>query len=455
MKCEVEEIDSCNKKLKIEIPLGDYQSQIKAYYQKLGKQVKVPGFRPGKVPVSIMEKRFGPEVKKEVLTQMVSESITQGIEENKLRAVGQPNIVEIQAEEGTDISVTANVEVVPDFTIDDLKNIKVDLQVAKVTEENVDEVIEAYRKTHSKSIPVMDRGAKNDDYLKLNFESTIDGKPFDRSSATDYVVQMGSDNLVEGFDKKIEGMMIDEERTFSLPMPDDHPNQEIAGKTVDFKVTLKGIQIKELPEVDDEFAKIADPSKNYQTVEDMRLGVRKGLEEYERKQARKKSQKQLAENLTNANPIDIPEKLVKEQIAFMVKQEKQKENPSQPEKAPAHKHDHDHDHDHEHEASYSSEDEEKHREAAVKILQQELIIGNLAEEFKVNITEQELDNELNNFMSMLGGGDLKQMKKEWSQSGALMRLHSRMRREKTLDELFDKVQVNEETVDRDQIKSDN
>ena len=99
MKCEVEEIDACNRKLKIEIPLGDYQSKLKAYYQKLGREVKVPGFRPGKVPASIMEKRFGPEVKQEVLTQMVSDSISQGIEDNKLRAMGDPSIVEINAEE--------------------------------------------------------------------------------------------------------------------------------------------------------------------------------------------------------------------------------------------------------------------------------------------------------------------------------------------------------------------
>ena len=113
MKCEVEEIDACNRKLKIEIPLGDYQSKLKAYYQKLGREVKVPGFRPGKVPASIMEKRFGPEVKQEVLTQMVSDSISQGIQDNKLRAMGDPSIVEINAEEGTDITVTANVEVLP------------------------------------------------------------------------------------------------------------------------------------------------------------------------------------------------------------------------------------------------------------------------------------------------------------------------------------------------------
>jgi trigger factor len=444
MKCEVEEIDACNKQLKIEIPLGDYNAKIKAYYKKLSREVKVPGFRPGKVPASIMEKRFGPEVKQEVLTQLISENIAQGIQEHQLQAVSEPSIIEVEAEEGTDISVTANIEVVPEITVNDYSDIEVDLKVAKVTEEDVDKVIEEYRKGQAKSIPVTDRGVQKEDYIKIDFESTIDGKAFDRNSAKDYVIQVGNEHLVAGFDDQVMGMTIEDERTFSLDMPEDHPNKEIAGKTVDFKVTLRGIQVKELPEVNDEFAKTADINKEYATVADLRAGIRDSLEDFERQQAKKAARKILAEKIGAANPVDVPEKLVKEQIVFMVKQEKQKAAQAAGLTLPA-----------DETPEISGEDEKKHRESAVKLLQQELIIGKLADEWEINITEEDLDRELNSFASLLGGGDMKKLKQDWAQSGALLRLHSRMRRERTLDQLFEKVKVREETVDRDQITTDN
>lgn len=442
MKCEVEEIDTCNRKLKIEIPLGDYQSQVKAYYQKLSRQVKIPGFRPGKVPQSIMEKRFGPEVKQEVLTQMVSDSINQGIQDNHLHAVGEPSIVEIHAEEGTDITVTANVEVLPDFSVNDVGQIEIPMKVARVTDEDVDKMIEAYREQKAVRRPVTDRGVEKDDFIKIDFDSTCEGKPYENSSGKDYTVQVGG-HLIAGFDEKILGMKVGETRTFKLTLPEDHPNKEVAGKEVEFTVTLKGIQVKELPELNDEFAQAADPNKSYKTLDELRAGVRKELEDYERKQARKEAEKTLAEKLAEANPIDVPEKLVQEQIKFMVSKEKQTD-------AAGHVHEQDSD-----ASALSEEDHKKYREQAVKLLQQELIINKLSDTLDIQITEKDLDQELQGFMSLLQIKDLKKMKQEWAQSGALLRLHNRMRRERTLERLMEQVQIKEEMVDRSEIKKDN
>ena len=447
MKCEVEEIDACNRKLKIEIPLGDYQSRIKAYYQKLGREVKVPGFRPGKVPTSMLEKRFGPEVKQEVLTQLVSDSISQGIQDNKLRAMGDPSIVEINAEEGTDISITANVEVLPPITINDYKDLEVGLKIPKITDEEVDKMVEAYRQQKAKTVQVTDRASQKDDLIKIDFDCTVDGQPMKEGSAKDYIIQIGAKNLVEGFDEQVTGMQLDEERVFQLAMPKDHPNPAIGGKEVEFKVQLKGVQIKELPEVNDEFAQTADPKKPYNNVEEMRQGIRDDLLAYERTQAKKASRKELEEKLGEANPINIPEKLVKEQIAFMVNKEKQAAAGNPAGAAPAE------------DASQTAdtitpEDEKKHREGAIKILQQELVIGQLSDDFNVEISEQDLNREMTSFAQIMGS-DLKKLKKEWAESGALLRLHARMRREKTLDQLIDQVKVTEEMVDRSALEVNN
>jgi trigger factor len=445
MKCDVEEIDACNRKLKIEIPLGDYQSKIKAYYQKLGREVKVPGFRPGKVPTSMLEKRFGPEVKQEVLTQMVSDSISQGIQDNKLRAMGEPSVVEINAEEGTDISITANVEVLPPIEINDYKELEVILKVPKITDEDVEKMVEAYRQQKAKSVQVTDRASQNDDLIKIDFDCSVDGQPIEAGAAKDYVIQIGASNLVAGFDEQVTGMQLDEERTFQLAMPKDHPNAAIADKEVEFKVVMKGIQIKELPEVNDEFAQTADPKKVYNNAEELRQGIRDDLMAYERTQAKKASRKEMEEKLGEANPINIPEKLVKEQIAFMVNKEQQAAtgNPVDTSAENAQTAD-----------TITPEDEKKHREEAIKILQQELVIGQLSDDFEIEVSEQDLNRELTSFAQMMGS-DLKKLKKEWSESGALLRLHSRMRREKTLDQLIDQVKVTEEMVDRSELEVNN
>ena len=444
MKIDIETIDSCNRKLKLEIPLATYQQKLKAYYKKLSHEVSVPGFRKGKVPQAMLEKRFGPEVKKEVLTQLVSDSLAEAIEEKNLKAIGEPRQLNIEAEEGTDITVTADLEVVPEFEIADFSKIDLTLKVARVTDEDIDKVVEVYRERNAKSVPIMDRGVETGDLVKIDFEGSQNGKPVAGTSAQDYVIQVGSKNLIEGFDENLMGMNVGEVREFNLKLSDQHPNTALASQAIDFKVTLKGIQIKEIPESDDELAKKADPEKNYQTVAEMREGLRKGLEEYEKVQARKNARVELAAQLGALNPIDIPERLVQEQIGFMVKREQQKEAgeggavPHEDGEVPV-----------------TPADEKKHREDAVKLLQQELVIGKLAENLEVEVTNREIDQEIAQFMNLMGGGDLQKVKQEWAQSGALLRLHTRLRREKTLDALFEKIDLKEEMVDREALKSDN
>ncbi len=445
MKVDIETIDSCNRKLKLEIPLDTYQQRLKAYYKKLSHQVSVPGFRKGKVPQAMLEKRFGPEVKQEVLTQLVSDSIAEAIEDNNIKAIGEPRQLNIEAEEGTDITVTADLEVVPDFEIGDFSKIDLTLKVAKVTDEDIDKVIEVYRERNAKSIPVTDRGIEQGDVVKIDFEGSQDGKPVAGSAAQDYVIQIGSKNLIEGFDEELLGMNVGEVREFRLKLPDNHPNPALAGIEMDFKVTLKGIQIKEIPEINDELAQKADPEKNYQTVAEMREGLRKGLEEYEKSQAKKNVRVELAAQLGAQNPIDIPERLVQEQIGFMVKREKQQASQEAGTDVAAE----------DDEVPVTPQDEKKHRADAVKLLQQELVIGKLAENWEVEVTSKEIDQEILGYMNLMGGGDLQKTKKEWADSGALLRLHTRLRREKTLDILFEKVNLKEEMVDREALKTDN
>ena len=451
MKIEIEDVDSCNKKIKFVVPHQDYKKEVDKYYQKLGRQVKVPGFRKGKVPASLLEKQFGPDVKKEVLSNLISDRLNQAIAEKELRAIGQPHLLEVNAEEGTDISVSASLEVLPTVDIQDYSGMEMEMKVPRITDEEVDQTIETFRQRKAKTIEITDRPVEENDLIKVDFTSKMGDQPFEGGTAQDQAIRVGSGQLIEGLDKGMVGMTIGETREIQVKVPEDYQGKEIAGKDVDFNVTLKGIQVQELPELNDDFARALDTEKKYESLEDMKAKVRVELESYERDEAKKSAKKILADKLAEQNPVELPEGLIKEQVKFMSEQANKKQG-----KEAAHDHGHDHKHDHDHEEEVSPELIEKYKEPAVKALREELILDQLSRDLELEVTPEELDQELQNMAQLLGGGgNLQQMKKEWEKNGVLARLHSRMKRDKTLNSALEKVTLKEVMVDRKDLITDN
>lgn len=451
MKIEIEDIDSCNKKIKFVVPHQDYKKEVDKYYQKLGREVKVPGFRKGKVPASLLEKQFGPDVKKEVLSNLISSRLNQAIAEKELRAIGQPHLLEVNAEEGTDISVSASLEVLPSVDIQDYSGMEMEMKVPRTTDEEVDQTIETFRQRKAKTIEITDRPVQEKDLIKVDFTSKMGDQPFEGGTAQDQAIRVGSGQLIEGLDKGMVGMKIGENREIQVQVPEDYQDKEIAGKDVDFNVTLKGIQVQELPELNDEFARELDAEKKYESLEDMKAKVRVELEDYERNEAKKIVKKILADKLAEQNPVELPEGLIKEQVKFMSDQANKKQG-----KEAKHDHGQDHDHDHDHEEEVPPELIEKYKEPAVKALREELILDQLSRDLELEVTPEELDQELQNMAQLLGGGgNLQQMKREWEKNGVLARLHSRMKRDKTLNSALEKVTLKEVMVDRKDLIADN
>ena len=451
MDIEIEEVDSCNKKIKFVIPYNNYKKEVDKYYQKLGREVKVPGFRKGKVPASLLEKQFGPDVKKEVLSNLISNELNKAIAEKDLRAIGQPHLLEVNAEEDTDISVSASVEVLPSIDIKDYSSIEMEMKIPRITDEEVDQTIEAFRQRKAKTVEIIDRSVQEKDLIKIDFTSMLGDKPFEGGAVKDQIIQVGGGQLIEGLDKGMIGMEIGDNRDIKVQVPEDYHNKEIAGKDVDFNIILKGIQIQELPKLNDEFARELDTEKKYESLEDMKAKIRIELEDYERKEALKATKKKFAEQLTGQNPVDLPEGLIKEQVKFMSDQANKKQ-----EKEAKHDHGHDHDHDHRHGEEVTPELISKYKEPAVKALQEELILDQLSRNLELEVTPDELEQELQNMAQLLGpGGNLKQMKKEWEKNGVLARLHSRMKRDKTLNSALEKITLKEVIVDRKDLIADN
>ena len=439
MNTEIEDIDSCKKKIKFDIAYKDYQAKVQSSYLALARQVKVPGFRPGKAPMSMLEKRFGPNVKKEVMTQLVSERLAEVIEEKGFRSVSPPKILEVEAEEGTDISVSASVEIVPEFKINDYSKVEIPIEITRVTDEDVNLAINYQRERQGTKVQVLDRPVEDKDFVKLDFNGTLNGKAFEGGKGSDHIVQIGSEYLLKDMGNQLIGMSVDEEKDIPVQIPENYSsNKSIAGKEVIFHVSLKGIQKNQLPELNDDFAKNLEPKDKFASLEDMKLQIRSQLEEHARGDAHREAKKIVTKKITEMNPIEVPEGLVEEQIKHMVVQDLKKEQQAKNQTEPIN----------EEEIHVTDSQNKEHRENAIQLLQQELVLDQLASNLNINIDESELNAEVNNMVRMLGETNTHKMKKQWEQNGVLARLQSRIKRDKTLDVLMKEVQIKEEVVDR-------
>jgi len=439
MNTKIEDIDSCKKKIKFDIAYKDYQAKVQSSYLALSRQVKVPGFRPGKAPMSMLEKRFGPNVKKEVMTQLVSERLAEVIEEKGFRSVSPPKILEVEAEEGTDISVSASVEIVPEFKINDYSKIEIPIEITRVTDEDVNLAINYQRERQGTKVQVLDRPVEDKDFVKLDFNGTLNGKAFEGGKGSDHIVQIGSEYLLKDMGNQLIGMSVDEEKDIPVQIPENYSsNKSIAGKEVIFHVSLKGIQKNQLPELNDDFAKNIEPKDKFASLEDMKLQIRSQLEEHARGDAHREAKKIVAKKITEMNPIEVPEGLVEEQIKHMVVQTLKKEQQAQNQTESIN----------EEEIHVTDSQKKEHRENAIQLLQQELVLDQLASNLNINIDESELNAEVNNMVRMLGETNAHKMKKQWEQNGVLARLQSRIKRDKTLDAVMKEVQIKEEVVDR-------
>jgi trigger factor len=441
MNIEIENIDSCKKKIKFDIAHKDYQAKVQNSYLTLARQVKVPGFRPGKAPISMLEKRFGPNVKKEVMTQLISERLAEVIEEKGFRSVSPPKLLEVEAEEGTDISVSALVEIVPEFEIKDYSKVEIPLEIARVTDKDVNQVINHQRERQGTKVQVTDRPVEDKDFVKLDFKGTLNNKPFEGGEGSDHIVQIGSEYLLKDMGSQLIGMSMGEEKNIPVKIPKNYSaNKSIAGKDVIFYVSLKGIQKNQLPELNDNFAKNVDPKNKFTSLEDMKQKIRSELEEHARGEALREAKELVTKKITTMNPIEVPESLIEEQIKHMVIQALKKEQQAENQKEAIN----------EEEIHVTDSQKKEHRESAIQLLQQELVLDQLAINLNVQIDENELNAEVSNMARMLGEADANKMKKQWEKDGVLVRLQSRIKRDKTLDAVMKEIQIKEEFVDRKQ-----
>jgi len=319
MKVNVEDISAVKKKMHVEIPKEDVIRELDKAYKNLKHNVKIKGFRPGKAPLSFLEKRFGKEIQAEVSGELIKNSYMEALGEAELKPVGEPTIDRQEMEKGKPYLYAVTVEVRPLLKDLNLKGLKLTKQVHLVDDEEVESHLKKLQKRSAQLKNVEeDRPGRDEDVVIIAYEGFKDGKALDAVRRTEnFQVEIGSGRILRDFEKQLVGMRRNSTKAVDVRFPDDYYNKELAGSEVSFKVTLKEIKEEILPDLDDEFAK---DMGEFESLDALRKAVRDNLESSYEAQSRRRLREEIMDRLIEQSGFDLPEGLVEEELASMTRE---------------------------------------------------------------------------------------------------------------------------------------
>jgi trigger factor len=303
VKTDVEELGPTRVKLSIEVPFEELQPSLDKAYREVARQVRIPGFRPGRVPPRIIDQRLGRGV---VLEQAVNDALPglygKALEEGDVLALGQPELAITNLDDGKELSFTAEVDVRPRFEVPDIEGMRVTVENAEVTPDDVEEYLGGLRERFA-SLKGVDRPAQSGDFVSIDLSASLDGESVEDAQASGLSYEIGTGNLLDGLDEALEGMTAGESKVFAAELPGGAHSGEQAQVTV----TVHSVKVKDLPELDDEFAQAAS---EFDTLGELRAGTRAQLEGAHRMQQADQARERALDALLAKIDIPLPEKVV-------------------------------------------------------------------------------------------------------------------------------------------------
>src|SRR5580765_3828037 len=317
MAVQVETLDKLERRITLSLPAATIASEVESRLRRLSRTVRADGFRPGKVPMSVVSQRYGYSVHSEVLNDKVGQVFSEAVSEAKLRVAGPPRITEkAEAPEG-EVAFDATFEVYPEVKLGDLSQAEVERITTEVTDEAVEKTIEILRKQRRtfQQRPASE-GAAEGDRVTIDFAGTVDGVPFDGGKAEGFQFVIGEGQMLEQFDAAVRGMKSGDSKTFPLQFPADYQGKDVAGKEADFMVTLKKIEVPHLPAVDEAFAKSLGIGGG--TVEALRGDIRKNLEREVKFRIQARNKASVMDALVKVAELEVPKALVAGETERMI-----------------------------------------------------------------------------------------------------------------------------------------
>lgn len=317
MSVKVEKTDNKNElKLEFTIEAKVFEEGMKTVYKKNAKYFSIPGFRKGKVPMNMVEKFYGAEVfYEDTFNEIVPEIYENTLKEEKLEIVSRPEIDVVQMEKGKDLIFTAVVQTKPEVKLGKYKGISLEKNKYEVTEHDVEHELEHMADRNARMVTVTDRAAKLEDTVVIDFCGSVDGVEFEGGKAENHELKLGSNTFIPGFEDQVVGMKTEEEKDLNVKFPDEYFSKDLAGKDAVFKVKVHEIKTKELPKIDDEFAK--DVSE-FDTLKELKADIKAKKEEQNQTRAKNELQEAAVKAVADVTQIDIPSGMIETEIEHMV-----------------------------------------------------------------------------------------------------------------------------------------
>ena len=316
MSVKVEKTENKNElKLEFTVEAKIFDEGIKTVFNKNAKYFNIPGFRKGKAPYNIVEKYYGSEIfYEDTFNEIVPEIYDEAIKSEKIDAVSKPEIDIVQMEKGKDLIFTAIVATKPEVKLGKYKGIALEKVEYKVTDKDVEEELNNMAEKNARMITVTDRAAKKGDTVVIDFLGTVDGVEFEGGKAENYELGLGSNTFIPGFEDQVEGMKIEESKDVNVTFPEEYFSKDLAGKPAVFKVTVHEIKAKELPKIDDEFAK--DVSE-FDTLKELKSDIKAKKEEQNNERAKTELEEKAVKAVAEVSEVDIPKGMVELEIDNM------------------------------------------------------------------------------------------------------------------------------------------
>ncbi len=318
MSIKVENTENTNEvKLTFNVPAEQFDEGMKKVYAKTAKYFNIPGFRKGKAPMALVERTYGPQIfYEDTFNEIVPEIFEKEISENKLEVVSKPEIDIVQMGKGQELIFTAVVQVKPEVKLGKYKGIALEKVEYNVTDEDIEHELGHMADKNSRLVTVENEPVAEKDIAVIDFEGFVDGVPFEGGKAENHELEIGSKTFIPGFEDQVIGMKVDEEKDINVKFPEEYFSAELAGKDAVFKVKLHEIKRKELPTLDDEFAK--DVSE-FDTIAELKNSIKEKLETENANKAKYETEENAIQKVCDATEIDIPSGMVDTEIDNMLK----------------------------------------------------------------------------------------------------------------------------------------
>jgi len=276
LQVAVTDLSQCRKDLVVEVPAEEVKAAFEKAYDVYARHVKTPGFRPGRAPRGVIKQRFGKEAKDEVVKNLVQHALEHAVADHKLHVVGSPQIDDLTVSEDEPMKFKATLEVLPEFELKEYKGLNLTKRVERVTDEDVESVLERFRQSASEFVPVEDRPSQDGDVVSVNLVGKYVEPPEEEEDlkADDVQIEIGGAGVQPEFSENLRGVKAGDAREFRVKYPDDFSSEGLAGKTLDFTATVVVVREKETPELDDEFAR---DFGDYESLEQLREKIRENL----------------------------------------------------------------------------------------------------------------------------------------------------------------------------------